>query len=97
MLSVLKLNSQQHLYRNNQFPMKIQLHQLSVTLLESPLSSKAEIGHYADFFKYNNYKNHIINNKSNKSKILNGNAPLLVAWSKCVTASDVFTETCHCQ
>jgi hypothetical protein len=24
-----------------------------------------------DFFKYNNYKNHIINNKSDKSKILN--------------------------
>jgi hypothetical protein len=23
------------------------------------------------FFKYNNYKNHIINNKSDKSKILN--------------------------
>jgi hypothetical protein len=25
----------------------------------------------ADFFKYNNYKNHIINNKSDKRKILN--------------------------
>jgi hypothetical protein len=28
-------------------------------------------GKNADFFKYNNYNNHIINNKSDKSKILN--------------------------
>jgi hypothetical protein len=64
----------------------------------------------ADFVIYNNYKNHIINNKSDKSKILNlrmaahhcqwrgANAPLSVAFlCKRVTVSGVFTETHHCQ
>jgi hypothetical protein len=64
-----------------------------------------------DFLKYNNYKNHIINNKNDKSKILNlqmaarhclwrlyWNAPLPVtSLLKRVTVSDVFTEMRHYQ
>jgi hypothetical protein len=58
-----------------------------------------------DFDIYNNYKNHIINNKSDKSKILNlrmavrhcqwcgANAPLpMASLCKRATASGVFTE-----
>jgi hypothetical protein len=44
----------------------------------------------ADFFKYNNYKNYIINNKIDKSKILN-------LRMSARTTSDVFTEIRHCQ
>jgi hypothetical protein len=63
-----------------------------------------------DFVIYNNYKNNIINNKSDKSKILNlrmaarhcqwrrANASLSVAsLYKCATAIDIFIKTRHCQ
>jgi hypothetical protein len=62
------------------------------------------------FFKYNNYKNHIINNKNDKNKILNLRMAVRHCWWRGVnvllpvafllkraTASGVFTETCHCQ
>jgi hypothetical protein len=55
---------------------------------------RGEIGE-SDFFLYNNYKNHIINNKSDKNKILNLRmaTSLPVARRKHTTASCVFTET----
>jgi hypothetical protein len=34
-------------------------------------SIEKALTHHPDFFIYNNYNNHIINNKSDKSKILN--------------------------
>jgi hypothetical protein len=37
-----------------------------------------KLSYSADFFIYNNYNNHIINNKSDKNKILNDSAPLPV-------------------